>query len=321
MTTTSIALPPITGPFLEPGPLPGDFYSYGELLSTAEREALGRLREFLRTEAAPIVDDYWTRAEFPFELVDGFAQLGLSAWFDPDSPEQKPSNLMSGFTAMELAHADASLATFFGVHTGLGAGTINGLGSDEQRRRWLPAMSRMEKIGAFALTEPHGGSDVAGGLETTARRDGDEWVLNGTKRWIGNATFADLVIVWARDTETNHVLGFVVEKGTPGLHGDQDREQDRAADRPERRHRARGLPRARRQPPRERDELQGHLHDPPADPSRRRLGVSRSDARGLRDRPRLREGARAVRTPDRKVPAGPGPAREDARQRDRLASE
>jgi glutaryl-CoA dehydrogenase len=217
MTTTAIALPPTTAPFLEPGALPGDFYAYGELLSPAERETLGRLREFLRSEAAPIVDDYWTRAEFPFELIDGFAKLGLVAWVDPDSPEQKPSNLMSGFTAMELAHADASLATFFGVHSGLGVGTINGLGSDEQRRRWLPAMSRMEKIGAFALTEPHGGSDVAGGLETTARRDGDEWVLNGTKRWIGNATFADLVIVWARDTETNHVFGFVVEKGTPGF--------------------------------------------------------------------------------------------------------
>ena len=90
-------------------------------------------------------------------------------------------------------------------------------GSDEQKRRWLPAMSRFEKIGAFALTEPHGGSDVAGGMETTARRDGDEWVLNGAKRWIGNATFADVVVVWARDVETNRVLGFVVEKGTPGF--------------------------------------------------------------------------------------------------------
>jgi glutaryl-CoA dehydrogenase len=78
-------------------------------------------------------------------------------------------------------------------------------------------MSRWEKIGAFGLTEPHGGSDVAGGLATTARRDGDEWVLNGAKRWIGHATFADLVVIWARDVETNQVLGFVVEKGTPGF--------------------------------------------------------------------------------------------------------
>ena len=221
MTTTAtkaaLALPPPTGPFLEAGVLPGDFYSYLDLLSDRERESIGRLREFLRAEVPPIVDDYWDRAEFPFELIPGLASLGLTAWADPGSKEPKPSNVMSGFTAMELAHADASIATFFGVQSGLAMGTIRELGSDEQKNRWLPAMSRMEKIGAFALTEPHGGSDVAGGLETTARREGDTWVLNGSKRWIGNATFADLVVVWARDSETNHVLGFVVEKGTPGF--------------------------------------------------------------------------------------------------------
>jgi len=118
---------------------------------------------------------------------------------------------------MEMAHADPSLSVFFGVHSGLAMGSIMTCGSEEQKRRWLPAMSRFEKIGAFALTEPHGGSDVAGGMQTTARRDGDEWVLNGAKRWIGNATFADVVVVWARDVETNRVLGFVVEKGTPGF--------------------------------------------------------------------------------------------------------
>jgi glutaryl-CoA dehydrogenase len=216
-TTDDAALPPPTGPYLDPGVLPGDFYSYLNLLNDSERESIGRLREFLRTELPPIVDDYWARAEFPFELIPGLASLGLASWADPDSSEPKPSNVMSGFTAMELAHADASIATFFGVQTGLAMGTIRGLADDEQQRRWLPAMSRMEKIGAFALTEPHGGSDVAGGLKTTARRDGDTWVLNGSKRWIGNATFADLVIVWARDSETNHVIGFVVEKGTPGF--------------------------------------------------------------------------------------------------------
>src|SRR3954462_9054441 len=119
--------------------------------------------------------------------------------------------------ALELAHVDASVATAFGVHTGLAMGSILGCGDEEQQRRWLPAMSRWEKIGAFGLTEPHGGSDVAGGLATPARRDSDEWVLNGAKRWIGHATFADLVVIWARDVQTNHVLGFVVERGTPGF--------------------------------------------------------------------------------------------------------
>jgi glutaryl-CoA dehydrogenase len=103
------------------------------------------------------------------------------------------------------------------VHTGLAMGSINRCGSDEQKQRWLPPMARLEKIGAFALTEPHGGSDVAGGLETTARRAGGHWVLNGAKKWIGNGTFADLIVVWARDEADGEVKGFVVEKGTPGL--------------------------------------------------------------------------------------------------------
>ena len=86
-------------------------------------------------------------------------------------------------------------------------GSINRCGSDEQKQRWLPPMARLEKIGAFALTEPHGGSDVAGGLETTARRAGGHWVLNGAKKWIGNGTFADLVVVWARDEADGEVKG------------------------------------------------------------------------------------------------------------------
>ncbi|WP_377266856.1 acyl-CoA dehydrogenase family protein [Peterkaempfera sp. SMS 1(5)a] len=210
-------MPTPSGPYLDEGLLPADFYTHEDLLSDRERERIESIREFLRTQAAPVVDDYWARAEFPFQLVEGFGRLGLMDWADPDSPEARPSNLLAGFIALEFAHADASLATFFGVHSGLAIGTILACGSEEQRRRWLPAMSRLEKIGAFALTEPHGGSDVAGGLRTTARREGDEWVLDGAKRWIGNATFADLVVVWARDAETQHVLGFVVEKDTPGF--------------------------------------------------------------------------------------------------------
>jgi glutaryl-CoA dehydrogenase len=215
--SVTLTLPARPEPYLGSGLLPADFYAYEELLPGADRDKIGRVREFLRTEAMDIVDDYWARAEFPFQLVDGFAKLGLLDWADPDSTAPEPSNLLIGILAMEIAHADASLSTFFGVHAGLGMGSIIACGSDEQKRRWLPAMSRFEKIGAFGLTEPHGGSDVAGGMQTTAQRDGDEWVLNGTKRWIGNATFADLVVIWARDVETGHVLGFVVEKDTPGF--------------------------------------------------------------------------------------------------------
>ena len=168
--TTTVTLPRTPQPYLEHGLLPADFYSYEELLSDSEREKVARIREFFRTEAAPIVEDYWARAEFPHELVKGFAKLGLLDWADPDSSEPAPSNLMTGITALEMAHADPSLSVFFGVHSGLAMGSILTCGSEDQKRRWLPAMSRFEKIGAFALTEPHGGSDVAGGMETTAPR-------------------------------------------------------------------------------------------------------------------------------------------------------
>jgi glutaryl-CoA dehydrogenase len=211
------ALTAPSGPYLEAGLLPADFYAYEELLSDQERETLERVREFLRTQAAPILDDYWARGEFPFQLIEGFRGLGLMDWADPDSSEPKPSNLFAGFVKLELAHVDASLATFFGVHTGLAMGCILTFGSDEQKRRWLPGMSRFEKIGSFGLTEPHGGSDVARGLQTTARREGDEWIIDGAKRWIGNATFAELNVIWARNAETSQVLGFVVEKDTPGF--------------------------------------------------------------------------------------------------------
>ena len=197
--------------------LTGDFYQFEQLLSADEREILHRVREFLRTEVAPIANDCWARAEFPTELIKGYAELGIAGWAYPETADPKPSSLLSGFIALEMAHTDPSMATFFGVHTGLAMGSIAACGSDEQKDRWLPEMGRMEKIGAFALTEPHGGSDVAGGLQTTARRDGDEWVLDGAKRWIGNGTFADYVVVWARDAQENHVKGFVVEKGTPGF--------------------------------------------------------------------------------------------------------
>jgi glutaryl-CoA dehydrogenase len=113
--------------------------------------------------------------------------------------------------AMELARVDSSIATFTGVHSGLAMGSIYLCGSEEQKQRWLPAMARFEKIGAFGLTEPEVGSGASGGLTTTARREGDSWVLNGQKKWIGNATFSDVTVIWARDVEDNQVKGFLVE--------------------------------------------------------------------------------------------------------------
>jgi glutaryl-CoA dehydrogenase len=188
--------------------LPGDLYHMQDLLSDDEQAVVTRVRAFLRAEVVPIANDCWSRAEFPHHLIKGYADLGIAG--------HQFSNLLSGWLALEMANADPSMATFFGVHSGLAMGSIAACGSAAQRERWLPPMAAFDQIGAFALTEPTGGSDVAAGLRTTARRDGDEWVLNGAKRWIGNGTFADLIVVWARDVEDDKVKGFVVRGDNPG---------------------------------------------------------------------------------------------------------
>jgi glutaryl-CoA dehydrogenase len=126
------------------------------------------------------------------------------------------SPIAAGLIQMELNRGDGSLGTILGVHAGLAMRSIHMLGSEEQKQRWLPAMARMESIGAFALTEPEHGSDSVG-LETSARRDGDEYIINGAKRWIGLATLADVTVVWARDTDDGQVKGFLVERDTPGF--------------------------------------------------------------------------------------------------------
>src|SRR5207253_8414009 len=123
-----------------------------------------------------------------------------------------PSAVASGLIMLEMARGDASVCTFFGVHSGLAMHSISMLGSEEQKQRWLPAMARIEKIGAFGLTEPNHGSDAVA-LETRAQRVADEYFIDGAKRWIGNASFADVTIIWARDDE-GKVGGFLVEKGT-----------------------------------------------------------------------------------------------------------
>ena len=197
--------------------LDADFYSLEQLLDDDARQLIGRVRQFMEKSVAPVINNYWKREEFPHELVPGLADLGIAGMACEGYDCPGGNNLLDGMIAMELARIDASIATFMGVHGGLAMGSIYLCGSEEQKWRWLPTMARMEKIGAFALTEPEVGSGAAGGLTTTATRDGEVWVLNGQKKWIGNATFADLVVVWARDTADNQVKGFVVEKGTDGF--------------------------------------------------------------------------------------------------------
>ncbi|SDY78739.1 glutaryl-CoA dehydrogenase [Geodermatophilus africanus] len=191
-----------------------DFYDLEELLEPEEIEIRDRVRAFCEKEVTPRINDYWERAEFPFELVPKLAELGIAGGTIEGYGCPGMSNVAAGLVAAEFARADGSVGTFNGVHSFLAMQSIAMLGDEEQRERWLPAMARMERIGAFGLTEPAHGSDAVG-LETSARRDGDSYVLNGQKKWIGNGTIADHVIIWARG-EDGAVGGYVVDKGTPG---------------------------------------------------------------------------------------------------------
>ena len=195
----------------------GDFYQVSATLSEEDQALLRRVRVFMETEVAPIINQYWIREEFPHQLVPGLAALGIAGLPYHGYGCPGKSTLLDGMSAMEMARVDSSIATFSGVHSGLAMGSIYLCGSDEQKQQWLPPMVRLEKIGAFGLTEPDVGSGTAGGLTTTARREGDAWVLNGQKKWIGNATFSDVTVIWARDVADNQVKGFLVEKGTPGF--------------------------------------------------------------------------------------------------------
>jgi len=194
-----------------------DFYALELLVDDSGRDLLHRVRQFMEKEVEPVINDYWVREEFPYGLIPQLAGLGIAGLPYSGYGCGGQSSLLSGMVSMQIARVDSSISTFMGVHSGLAMGSIYLFGSEEQKQRWLPEMARMEKIGAFGLTEPDVGSGVAGGLATTARRDGDEWILNGAKKWIGNATFADYVIIWARDEADRQVKGFVVEKGTPGF--------------------------------------------------------------------------------------------------------
>jgi glutaryl-CoA dehydrogenase len=194
-----------------------DFFGFRDFLTEDERRRLAELRMFLEREVVPFADDHWERAESPRHLLPDLAALGIFGAAFPEVRTFENSALFRGWLSYELTRADASTATMSGVHCGLAMTSIAQGGSDEQCAEWLPRMARGEVIGAFGLTEPLSGSDTSGGLRTTARRVGDNWVLDGAKRWIGNATFADIVVIWARDIETSKVLGFIVPRDSPGF--------------------------------------------------------------------------------------------------------
>ena len=196
--------------------LVSDFFHLESSLSAQELEKLMELRSYLETEIKPVINDHWERAEFPKSLVAGLANTGLMGMAWPETQPFETTAVFRGWVALELARIDASVATYVGVQNGLAMGSLGVCGSDEQRAFWLPKMSSGELVGSFGLTEPLSGSDSAQGLRTTATREGDEWVLNGSKRWIGNATWADVCVVWAKDTADGQVKGFIVPTDTDG---------------------------------------------------------------------------------------------------------
>ncbi len=205
----------------QPKPLPApntDFYEVIETLSADELALVKQVRAFMDAKVAPIITKYWADDAFPFELLPAFGELGIGGLGMQGYGCRGGSMLLFGFVAMEMARVDPSFATFFGVHDGLAMGSIYLGGSEEQKQKWLPPMARLEKIGCFGLTEPLVGSGTGGGLTTTAKREGDTWILNGQKKWIGNSPWCDVSIIWARDVADNQVKGFIVEnKTTPGF--------------------------------------------------------------------------------------------------------
>src|SRR4029077_16074470 len=230
-TTATTAAQPATSPapaarpakteVWRPKPLPApnsDFYEVYETLIADELATVKRVRTFMEAKVAPVITKYWVDDAFPFELLPAVKELGIGGIGLKGYGSAGGSLALLGFVQMEVARTEPSFATFLGVHTGLAMGSIYIDGSEEQKQKWLPPMARLEKIGCFGLTEPLVGSGASGGLTTTAKREGDTWILNGEKRWIGNAPWCDISIIWARDLADNQVKGFIVEnKTTPGF--------------------------------------------------------------------------------------------------------
>jgi glutaryl-CoA dehydrogenase len=198
---------------------PVDLINSSRLLSDEERGVRDRVREFVDREVIPTAADYWDRAEFPFGLLPGLGELGvMGGTFSEEYGCAGWNNVAYGLAIAELARGSGSLATFLHVQSGLAMTAIHELSSEEQRRRWLPPMAKCEKIGCFGLTEPEAGSDP-GSLRTTAEKRDDGYVLNGEKKWIGNASFCDVAVIWARTSEGG-ISGFLVESDNPGFNAE-----------------------------------------------------------------------------------------------------
>ncbi|MFE4082321.1 acyl-CoA dehydrogenase family protein [Paenarthrobacter sp. YIM B13468] len=202
-----------------------DWYDAEALLTAEERAVLAQLRNFLDAEAKPLLAEYWERGEFPEQLAQPLIDLDLMEPFD-----EAARGIYQGFRIFELARTDASLATWYTAQAGLFRTAIRVGASEEQQREWMPRVVDFSLKGVFSLTEPEHGSDIAGGLSTTARyeagvageaggtgADGGTWILEGAKRWIGGASTADVLCVFARDVADGQVKAFLVDRQAAGV--------------------------------------------------------------------------------------------------------
>jgi glutaryl-CoA dehydrogenase len=215
MSSTTTPTPPL---FENLGhALSTDYFFLREQLSDDELAVLRRVRPFVDDEVLPVIGGYWERAELPWSLIHRLGEMGIVGEEIDGYGCPGLSPMACGLMHMELNRGDGSLGTLVGVQSGLAMKSIALFGSEEQKQQWLPGMARLEKLGAFALTEPDHGSDSVA-LETSARREGDRFVINGTKRWIGNGTVADVIVVWARG-EDGQVQGYLVDTSHPPTAG------------------------------------------------------------------------------------------------------
>jgi glutaryl-CoA dehydrogenase len=189
-----------------------DFFNFDMHLNDKQRATRDKVRAFVNDTVLPNINPYWEKAEFPWEIAKEIPSLGIIG-----GPLVGLDFFELGLIFYELAKGDGSVTTFFGVHSGLALGSIALLADSDQRDRWVGDMMSMKRIGAFALTEPNVGSNAVG-IQTKARKDGDDFILNGAKRWIGNASIADIIIIWGRD-EDGRFGGWVIEdpQNTPGV--------------------------------------------------------------------------------------------------------
>lgn len=204
---------------MTPAPIDSDAFLLLGQLPAHDRALAERVRSFVTEHVLPTINSYWERADFPLELLPKLRELGIIGTTIEGFGCPGLTRVAAGIVAMEMSRGDGSINTFIGVQSGLAMGSIDMLGNEEQKQRWLPAMALLNSIGAFALTEPSHGSDSVA-LETNASRVGDHYILNGSKRWIGNGNIADVTVLWARDTTDGEVKGFIIEREASGEHPD-----------------------------------------------------------------------------------------------------